>query len=176
MRDAIALTEFRQLRNGRNRASIHLPVGRRAARPACRTGQALGVREIYPHISIAFFAESCPRKWRSHWRLESDVMEGISRHWPVCASNRQPWYVHSTVFPVTVAAEAETRGAGRHRATQRLFRQHHDRSLAGLRAASKLPARAREFRHLEAPDTRSPTTARRQYLTRSHPDRLGVGS
>jgi len=51
MCDAIALTEFRQLRNGRNRGSIHLP-----------DGQALGVREIYPHISIAFFAGKAARE------------------------------------------------------------------------------------------------------------------
>src|SRR5579864_2873785 len=43
---------------------------------------------------------------RSHCSLESAVSEGISRHWPVCASKRQPWYVHSTVWPSHVPAES----------------------------------------------------------------------
>ncbi len=43
---------------------------------------------------------------RSHCSLESSVSEGISRHWPVCASKRQPWYVHSTVRPSHVPAES----------------------------------------------------------------------
>src|SRR6267142_1102736 len=54
MRDAMALTEFRQLRNGRNRGSIHLPV-RQAGRAA------LGVCEIYPHIAVALFTEEAAR-------------------------------------------------------------------------------------------------------------------
>src|ERR1700704_5408109 len=54
MRDAIALTEFRQLRNGRNRGSIHLPV-RQAGRAA------FGVCEIYPHIAVALLTEEAAR-------------------------------------------------------------------------------------------------------------------
>src|ERR1700722_3822688 len=42
---------------------------------------------------------------RSHCILESAVIEGISRHWPVCASKRQPWYVHSIVCPSHEPAE-----------------------------------------------------------------------
>lgn len=43
---------------------------------------------------------------RSHWSFESAVIEGISRHCPVCASNRQPWYMHSTVCPSQCPAES----------------------------------------------------------------------
>src|ERR1700722_20573727 len=43
---------------------------------------------------------------RSHCSLESEVIDGISRHCPVCASNLQPWYVHSALWPSHDPAES----------------------------------------------------------------------
>src|SRR6202158_3449529 len=63
---------------------------------------------------------------RSHWSLESVMIEGISRHCPVCASNRQPWYVHSTVCPSQCPAESGNARCG-----------HTSRSAKALPAASR---------------------------------------